>query len=449
MSLFRNLIGEIEQFYATQKAALMLTGARQTGKTYAIREFGRRFESFIEINFISSPEAIGLFENVSSAEDVLLRISAFSDKPLIKGNTLIFFDEIQECENIVTAIKFLVDEGSYRYALSGSLWGVELNDTRSIPVGYMDIKEVFPLDFKEFLINVGVSQSVLDHVQKSWDELRPVDEFIHSRLLDLFRLYVIVGGMPAVVAKYIETNDMNIVSQTQQLIINLYKADISKYAKEYKLKIREIFDLIPSELDAKNKRFILKRLNEHAKFSRYQNDFLWLKNAGVAIPVYNVEVPIMPLKLAESRNLFKLFSNDVGLLSCQYAGGIQVKILSGELNVNFGAVYENVVAQELVCHGISPYFYNSKRFGELDFVIAEGKNVVPIEVKSGKDYERHNAFRNVMESKEFAIQRGYVLCQGNVRVDNKVIYLPIYMTMFLKKQATNLGKYTIDLTGLQ
>lgn len=449
MSLFRFLTEYIEDFYRNQKGALMLTGARQTGKTFSIRQFGKRFSCFVEINFIEHPEAIALFEGANSADEILLRLSAFTDKRLVKGDTLIFFDEVQKCENIVTAIKFLVDEGSFRYALSGSLLGVELKDLRSVPVGYMDIKEVFPLDFQEFAINAGVAQRVFDHLRQSWETLTPVDEIVHNRLLELYRLYTIVGGMPAAVMRYIDTHDLRIVEQTQTGILNLYRADISQYAKDDKLKIKEIFDLIPSELDAKNKRFILKRLNEHAKFDRYENDFLWLKNAGVAIPVYNVEEPVEPLKLAETRNLFKLFSNDVGLLACQFGNGIQVKILSGDLAVNYGSIYENVVAQEFVCHGIAPYYFNSKKQGEIDFVISDSDGVLPIEVKSGKDYERHNALQNVMRTEAYGIKKAFVLCNGNVQVDGKIVYLPIYMTMFIKRRESDIGHYEVDLSALR
>lgn len=449
MALFRHLTQYIEDFYDTQKSALLLTGARQTGKTYAIRQLGKTFKSYIEINFIEHPEAVSLFENASSADEILLRISAFASYPLIKGDTLIFFDEVQKCENIITAIKFLVDEGSYRYALSGSLLGVELKNIRSVPVGYMGIKEVFPLDFQEFAINLGVSDRIIDHLRKCWEERCQVDDLIHNKLLDLYRLYTLVGGMPAAIAGYVDTHNLKVVDETQKQIIELYKKDISQYADGKQLKIKEIFSLIPSELDAKNKRFILKRLNEHAKFNRYQNDFLWLKNAGVAIPVYNVEAPIIPLKLSEIRNLFKLFSNDVGLLTCQFANGIQVKILSGDVAINFGAIYENVVAQELLCHGIPPYYFNSKRQGELDFVIGESNHVIPIEVKSGKDYIRHNALSNVLENAEYNIKEAYVLCGGNVRQDGKITYLPVYMTMFIRKPEMSSEVYEIDLSSLQ
>ena len=290
MALYRYISDFIKSFYNNSRNALLITGARQTGKTYSIREFGKEFKSFIEINFIEHPELVSLFANVTSAKDILLRLSAFTDKPLIPGETLIFFDEVQCCENIVTAIKFLVDDAKYRYILSGSLLGVELKDIRSNPVGYMGIKEMYPMSFNEFIINLGVSERVINDLNDCWVKQREVDKIIHEKMMQLFRLYLIVGGMPAAVADYVQTNNLSIVMNTQKDIVSLYRQDISQYAEKDKLKIREIFDLIPSELDAKNKRFILKRLNEHAKFDRYQDSFLWLKDAGVAIPVYNLSL---------------------------------------------------------------------------------------------------------------------------------------------------------------
>lgn len=449
MPLFRKLSEQIAEFYNTQKAALMLTGARQTGMTFAIRQLGKKFKSFVEINFIEHPDAVKLFSNATSADDILLRLSAFTDRPLIKGETLIFFDEVQQCDNIVTAIKFLVDDGRFRYALSGSLLGVELQGLRSVPVGYMGVFEVFPLDFEEFITNLGVARHVIDHVYQAWETITPVDELIHEKLLELHKLYTVVGGMPAAVERYIATNNLGVVARTQTDIVQLYRQDIAQYATKDKLRIKEIYDLVPSELNAKNKRFILKRLNEHAKFNRYQNDFLWLKDAGVVIPVYNVEEPRMPLKLAETRNLFKLFANDTGLLTAQYADGIQLKILSGDLQVNYGAIYENYVAQELLCHEIPAYYYNNKTMGEIDFVISESESVIPIEVKSGKDYERHNALSNVMKCSAYGISKAIVLCQGNITQRNGIIYAPIYMTMCLRRRSTQGEIYRINLDALR
>lgn len=448
--ILRKIDAQIEHFYSNDKKALLIDGARQVGKTFSIRHFGNaNFDSFVEINFIKTPEAVKIFKNATDSNTILLRLSAFTDKPLIKGHTLIFFDEVQKCPEIVTAIKFLVDDGSYRYILSGSLLGVELNSLSSAPVGYMDIKSMYPLDFEEFVGAIGVSSEIVDNLRQCFNDHKQVDEVIHNRLMQLFRLYLVVGGMPAVVQKYIDTNNLRDVMEEQQSIIRLYKLDISQYDPDEKLYLDDIFDLIPSELNTKNKRFILKKLNENLKFRRYESSFLWMSHAGVALPTFNVEEPVPPLKLAKLRNLFKLFQNDVGLLAAQYADGLQLRILNGDSNINYGAIFENYVAEELYAHGFDLYYFNSKRQGELDFVIEIGGDVIPIEVKSGKDYERHNALSNVMTTPNYNIQRAYVLCNDNLRADGRIIYMPIYMTMFIERQAIPSLEYKVDLTGLE
>lgn len=447
--LKRKIDSYIREYYNTHRNALLITGARQTGKTFSIRQFGKSFKNFVEINFVDNPEAVSVFQSAKNSEDILLRLSMMTSTPLVKGETLIFFDEVQKCPELVTAIKFLVDEGSYRYILSGSLLGVELKDLRSEPVGYMGVKEMYPLDFEEFISCIGISDNVINALRKAWEERTPVDEFVHTKMLELFRLYLVVGGMPAAVSKYIERNNLQEVMTVQQDIIRLYKRDIAQYDPKNKLSIEEIFNLIPPELNAKNKRFILKRLNENAKFERYQNSFLWLKNAGVALPVYCVEEPKIPLLLSRSRNLFKLFQNDVGLLAAQYAEGIQLRIIKGDKGINHGSIYENAVAQELVAHSIEPYYYNNKKRGELDFVISLGDKVIPIEVKSGKDYETHRALSNIMDCGEYALPEAIVFNNDNLRIDGRLVYAPIYMVMFLQRNDEAPSYYKVDVSMIQ
>lgn len=446
--ILRKIDKHIRDFYRNTNKALLVTGARQIGKTYSIRQFGKTFKRFIEINFVEMPEAVEIFKKAKSGNDILLRLSTLTSKPLVKGQTLIFFDEVQQCPDIVTAIKFLVDEGSYRYILSGSLLGVELKDLRSEPVGYMGVMDMYPLDFEEFVSCIGISAKVLDSLREAWKMRTAVDEFVHGKMMELFRLYLVVGGMPEAVSKYIESNNLQEVMAIQQDIIRLYGRDITRYDPNNKLRITEIFRLIPPELNAKNKRFILKNLNEHTKFERIQNSFLWLTKAGVAIPVYNVEEPKTPLLLARSRNLFKLFQNDIGLLACQYADNIQLRIINGDKNINFGSVYENAVAQELVAHGIEPYYYNNKKRGELDFVVELNGNVLPIEVKSGKDYETHRALSNIMDCSEYDLPQAIVFNNDNLHVSGKIVYAPVYMVMFLQKEHSAPQHYKIDLSGM-
>lgn len=326
--------------------------------------------------------------------------------------------------------------------------GVELKDLRSEPVGYMGIKDMYPLDFEEFISCLGIREPIIASLCHAWESRTPVDNFIHNKLMELFRLYLVVGGMPAAVSKYTETNNLQEVMAIQQDIIRLYQRDIAQYDPKNKLNIEEIFRLIPPELNTKNKRFILKRLNEHAKYERYQNSFLWLKNAGVALPVYNVEEPKVPLLLSRSRNLFKLFQSDIGLLAAQYAEGIQLKIIKGDKSINFGSIFENAVAQELVAHGIVPYYYNNKKRGEIDFVIELNGEVLPIEVKSGKDYEIHRALSNLMDCDEYHLPEAIVLNNDNLKTDGKLVYAPIYMVMFIEKSHAAPDFYQVDLSGL-
>ena len=448
--LKRKIDSYLEHFYKEKRQALLITGARQTGKSFSIRQFGTtHYEHFVEINFVDMPNAAVILTGAKNSHEILSRLSLLTMESMVPGKTMVFFDEVQECPEIVTSIKFLVEEGSFRYVLSGSLLGVELNDLRSEPVGYMDVKEMFPLDIEEFFEALGVNSQVMQTVREAWKQRLPVDDFVHKQLLNLFKLYLIVGGMPAAVQKYIDTNNLQTVVEEQQAIVRLYKRDISKYDKGHKLYIEDIFDLIPPELNAKNKRFVLKNLNENLKFARYENSFLWLKDAGVALTTYNVEEPVVPLKLSRSRNLFKLFQNDIGLLASQYADGIQLRILNDEKGINFGSIYENVVAQELRAHGFDLYYFNSKKQGELDFVIEYRGKVLPIEVKSGKDYQRHNALTGVMANDDYQIAEAFVLSNANVKRVGRVTYLPIYMVAFLEKEHPISLIYRPDIAGLK
>lgn len=450
--LYRKIENELQHFLEDdRKRPLLITGARQVGKTYSIRAFGRRrFRSFIEINFLENSAARELFEKATNSRDLLLRLSLIAEGELIPGETLILLDEVQECKEIVTAIKFLTEEGSYRYILSGSLLGVELKDIRSVPVGYLDIVTMYPLDFEEFVLANKVNQRVIDALRESFEQKMPVDRVVHEKMMELFRLYLVVGGMPAAVESYLDTNNLREVQRIQQSILALYKKDIAKYDPENKLYIEDIFNLIPSELNAKNKRFILKNLNENFRFSKFSNSFLWLKEAGVALPTFCADAPTVPLLLSRATNLFKLFLSDVGLLAAMYMDGIQIKILNREKDINFGSVYENAAAQELKCHGFDLYYFNSKKQGELDFLVERAGNVLPIEIKSGKDYTKHAALNHVMENRDYRIPEAYVFHNGNVSVSGKITYYPVYMLMFLRKEPPQEDLiYRVDLDGLK
>ena len=449
--MFRKAKSKLINWKATSNKALLVTGARQVGKTYIIREFLKEEfgeDNFIEFNLIENELAKTTIENSSNSEDLLFRLSVLTNKNMIKGKTIIFLDEVQVCSNIITAIKFLVEDGSFRYILSGSLLGTELKDIKSIPVGYMDSFQMYPLDFEEFLIANGLNTNVLDRLKTNFEKLTPVDKIVHSKLIDMFHLYLIVGGMPSVVKKYLETNNLKDVVEEQNNINRFYRQDISKYDENNNLYIKDIFDLIPSELNNQNKRFIMKNLNENIKFNRYENSFLWLKDAGVALPVYCADEPKTPLILSKSRNLFKLFHCDVGLLASMYMdNNLQIKILNKDKDINFGSIYENAIAEELVSKGFDLYYYKNNKVGEIDFLIENKGVVIPLEIKSGKNYKRHNALDNLLVD-NVDIPKAYIFSNNNVEVDGNKVYLPIYMIMFFEKDQIKDMKYKVDLSNL-
>jgi len=445
----RSAKSAVEEWLSNGKDAFLLTGARQIGKTYLIRQCLKENEyPYLELNFIEQPELIEIFSGAKNAKELLMRLSLVAGKTLEKGKTIIFLDEIQEFKDIVTRIKFLVEEGSFRYIMSGSLLGVELNDLRSAPVGYMRIYDMYPLGFKEFARAVGVGTDILELLENNFQNRIPVDDYVHTKMLDVFYLYLIIGGMPEAVDTYVKTNDLAKVAQVHEKIIRLYKKDFSKYEVRYKLKLREIYDAMPGQLDQKNKRFQLNSIEKGISYDRVANDFLWLKDAGVVIPVYNVSEPKLPLVINENRNLFKLFFSDVGLLTSCYSNQVKISILNKDRSINNGALFENVVAQELLTKGHREYYFNSKKQGELDFVVELDGKAVPLEIKSGKDYKRHSALNNVLKNADYNISEAYIFSEGNIEVNDKRIYMPIYMIMFLDNTKLDNTIYRLDIAGL-
>lgn len=440
---------QINDWIDNGKDALLITGARQIGKTYLIRNcLKEKNIPYIELNFIENSEYIELFSKSFSSKDIIMRLSLIGGEKLIPGKTVIFLDEVQECKELITAIKFLVEDGSFKYILSGSLLGIELSDLKSAPVGYMSIFDMYPLSFKEFIKALGVSNEIIDILKQSYKNRTEVDTFIHNKLIDLFNLYLIVGGMPEAVSIYIETNNLEKVSKVHEKIIRLYKQDFSKYEVNNKLKLKEIYDAMPSQLDQKNKRFRLNILGDKMNYDRAENSFIWLKDAGVAIPVYNLNEPKLPFILNENRSLFKLFFSDVGLLTSQYSLQTKMAILNKEQSINNGSLFENAVAQELLSKRFKLYYFNSKKQGELDFLIELDGEVLPIEVKSGKDYKKHSALNNVMNDLNYDIPEAYILNQNNIEIKDKLIYLPIYMLMFIENDEIKNPIYKLDLKGL-
>ena len=434
------------QWVKNSKKALLLEGARQVGKTFSIRKVLTSLEcNYIEFNLIQNPELIKILAKINTVEDLITNLSLFSDKPFVKDKTFIFFDEIQEYKEIITKLKFLVDEGSYRYIFSGSLLGVELKNIKSAPVGYLSTLTMFPLDFEEFLQLYNYTPELKHSLYESFTEHKPVNEVVHKRLLQLFNIYLNVGGMPAAVEKFKQTKDLELVVLEHEDIILQYKKDFTKYeTDDKKLFLTKIYDLIPSEINKPNKRFNYADVKKGLRFERNEENFVWLSSAGMAIPVYNTTVPTLPLLLNSKMSLLKLFLSDIGLLTTLYGRTAKRSLLTDDTNINNGAIYENIVAQELKAHKFDLYYYNSKKFGELDFVIEYKGRVLPIEVKSGKVYHRHSALNNILSNDEYDIEEAFVLSDYNVKVKDRIVYYPIYMVMFLAKDEEKLPKVELD-----
>lgn len=417
------------------RKALLITGARQIGKTFLIREFGRKnYENFVEINFITEPKASLIFTGNLNAETLIMNLTAYLRAPMAKDKTLIFFDEIQECPTARTAIKFLVEDGRFDYIESGSLLGVNYKEVQSYPVGYEETLQMYPMDFEEFVLANGVQEVTVSYLNECFNKGVVVSDAIHQTMSDLFRYYVIIGGMPAVVQRFVDTHDIGEVLKIQADILTMYRQDITKYSHNDKIRIKDIFDRIPSELNTQNRRFKLADINKTARMYRYESSFIWLSDAGVALPCYNITEPKAPLRFSEQSNLFRLYMSDTGLLCAASMENVQFDILGGDLTVNMGSILENTFAQLLKSNGFELRYMNRKNLGEIDFVLQQGKTVILVEVKSGNDYESHPALNNILRVSEWNIRKAYVFCKGNVSVREQTTYLPWYMVMFFKQE---------------
>jgi len=445
--LQRKIEKQLWNWLKNDNKALLIEGARQVGKTSVIRKVLEDAKQYyVEFNLIDQPEIVGLFKNIENSDDLIVNLSLLTNKKLIKGETVLFFDEIQEYKEIVTKIKFLVDEGDFRYIFSGSLLGIELKNIKSAPVGYLRTLTMYPMDFEEFLQLYNFTDELKETLCKAFKTRTPINETLHEKLMQIFRMYLIVGGMPAAVKKFRDTKDLEDVVAEHEDIIMQYKKDFTKYeAEEKRLYLTRIYDLIPAELNTKNKRFNFADLQKGLRFERSEDDFIWLEKAGVAMSAYNTSEPLVPLKLNEKSSLFKFFLSDVGMLTTLYGKATKLKILNNEEDINCGAIYENVAAQELLAHRYSLFYYNTKKQGEVDLMIEYEGEVLPIEIKSGKIYQRHSALNNLMEIENYAIKQAFVFSNYNIEVKGKIVYYPIYMLMFLNEnELTQMPKVEIE-----
>lgn len=448
--LKRKIEKNIEKWLDNSEKALLVYGVRQAGKTFIIRECLKRNGcEYIEFNLINQPELVEILRDSTGIDDLILKLSLYSEKKIIPGKTIFFFDEIQRYKEIVTKIKFLVEDKRYRYILSGSLLGVEIINLKSAPVGYLQTLNMYPMDFEEFLQIFSVDETIINNLRNCFVTKTKVDEIIHNKIMEMFNIYMIIGGMPAAVERYRNTENIDEVMEEHRAIIEQYKLDFTQYEEENrKLIITHIYELIPAELNEKNKRFMIADINKNLRYDRISDSFVWLWKSGVTLGVFNTTEPTIPLMLNEKSALFKLFISDVGLLTTIYGKSCKLKIVNKEGDINKGAVFENVVAQELHAHGYPLYYYNSKKFGEIDFIVEQNGKSLPIEVKSGKAYNKHSALNNLMNAKEYGIEEAFIFTNDNVKIEGKLNYLPIYMVMFLKDEPMEfadirVGRYRI------
>lgn len=437
--LYRKIEEKIENYLkSNSNKVLIVDGARQIGKTFIIRDACKKmFSNYIEINLLQDKQGLKTFENVNTVEDFYLQISMTHGNLLKeKDNTIIFLDEIQCYPNLITLLKFLKEDNRYNYIASGSLLGVTLADTLSIPIGSIEILKMYPLDFEEFLIANGFNSLAINSLRESYKNRKSLSEENHNKIMDLFKKYLLVGGLPDAVNTYLKDKNIVNIRNIQNDIISLYKQDASNYDKKRKLKIQRIYEMIPSNLENKKKRIIIQEIeNKRGKsYEEYLDEFDYLINAGIALEVKAISTPTFPLIEISSKNLLKLYLNDVGLLTnILYKNNIRA-ILDNKNSINLGSVYESVVASELSAHGHNLFYYDNKKNGEVDFLIDDYDNlsVLPIEVKSGKDYKIHSAIEKFLANKNYSTKEGIVLSNNkDIYYEDGILYLPIYYIMFI------------------
>ena len=441
--LYRKISAVIEQHLRSDSKKIMLIdGARQIGKTYIIRHVGKKcFENFIEINMVEDSLGDRLFANTKTVDDFYLQISMLAgNKMKEKENTLIFIDEIQVYPQLLTLLKFLSQDNKYTFIASGSLLGVTLSQTTSIPMGSIRKVRMFPLDFEEFLYANGLNEVAIRAMRSKFERLEELDEPLHNKMMDLFRKFLLVGGLPDAVNSYLSEKNIQSVREIQKEIHDYYAADASKYDEERKLMIRRIYDMIPSNMENKKKRVVAQSIeNKRGKtFSNYNDEFEYLISAGIALNVQAISTPVFPLIESSGKNLLKLYLNDVGILTGILYGNNIRAVLEDQKSINLGSVYETVVASELIAHGHNLFYYDNRSKGEVDYLIDDysSLSVVPIEVKSGKDYTVHSALNTFVQNEDYNIKKAYVVSnERTVQQNGKVIYIPIYYVMFLDANA--------------
>lgn len=439
--LKRKFTSILEQ-YLTENTnkILLVNGARQIGKSYLIRYVGKKlYPHFVEINLQKDKEGPAIFSHVHTTQELYMQVSTIANEILgNKSDTLIFLDEIQAYPHLLTMLKFLREDGRYHFIASGTQLGIALAESTSVPMGSVAIETMYQLDFEEFLWANGTGQEAIDGMRDLFEKRQPLPEGLHRYILQQFQYYLLVGGLPDAVNHFVESHNMREVRDIHRDIHELYRTDASQYDAERKLMIRRIYDMVPSQLENRKKRIVYQNIEDKRgkHFADYQDEFEYLIESGITLEVKAVSQPKYPLAESSSKNLLKLYLNDVGLLTYLLYGLNINAVLQDERSINLGTVYESVVAQELRAHGFKLYYYDNKKKGEVDFLINDYSTtqVLPLEIKSGKDYKEHSALSKFLDEKEYNIHQAIVFSnEPRVWQDKGIWYMPIYYIMFLQK----------------
>lgn len=419
--------------------SLIVTGARQIGKTYIVREFGKEFDSFIELNFLQQPELSGIFKNSLTVDAILMGIRL--SKPgikIVEGNTLLFLDEIQECPEAITALKFLAEDKRIRTIASGSALGMAYNRTSSFPVGYVEYLDMFSLDFEEFLWAMNVDADIIEHVKEHFNALTQVEEILHDKFMQYFRQYMVLGGMPEVLNTFLDTRDYYAANEVQKRIYRDYLADIARFANPTdKIKAEMCYKSIPTQLLKENHKFQYSVVENKGTARKFENSVDWLDSAHMGVIVKNVGFVEYPLQSHEMSDNMRLYPSDIGLIICTFDFSLVQAILSdgNETNGNIilrtakGGLYEALIADVLTKSGHNNlHFYrNEAGTAEMEFLIEGKDGVVPVEVKAGR--KKAKTLDNLLQKED--IMKGYKLANQNVGVAGKKITIPLYMAMWL------------------
>ena len=431
-------------------SALMVEGARRIGKSYIVEEFARNeYDDYLLINFRQVTNEVKTWFDLylEDLDKLFLNLQLHFNKRLAPRHSVIIFDEVQDCPRAREAIKFLVADGRYDYIETGSLISIKKNVKDIVIPSEEETLEMYPMDFEEFLWAME-NEMLMPFVKDCFEKQTPLGQTLHRKVMDLFRLYMVIGGMPQAILKYIETKDFRKVEAVKRQILNLYRNDIRKYADNAETKVTSIFDEIPGQLQKHEKKFRLSAINSNARMRDFDDAFFWLSDAHIVNCCFNATEPSVGLRLNESRTTLKCFMADTGLLvshSFDEHGSLPIeiyqKLILGKLETNEGMLMENIVAQMLAVSGHKLFFFSKASNEdaddrmEIDFLIRKSKitnrhNISPIEVKSGKRYS-FTSLEKCMKKYGQYLSTAYIVHDGDLKVENGIVFLPLYMVPLL------------------